>query len=386
MDVSARTEPKIVVLLDEAPNTEALVRRLLDESGARVVLADRDPRRAQALVERSGEDAGRLEVVEVDPRRAESVARAADGADWLVVTPGAGAEPDPIIAGALEAGVHCLDLSRDPRRASRWSAHREQFTAAGRVVLADASARSGLPGLLLEAVTTDRPWAFKVDVATVVRPPTTAHGVPAEMEQVVDEFTAQPRIFAFGHPTRDLGSYIFPYRYHWFGAPFRRQSVAFTTTPGVESFAARHPKIYRIRAMVGGLGARALYVLMPVLYPFVFLFRRATRGPVAKVLYHLGVRGDANVPGGIVVRADVTDGEQRRGSVEIQHEQPETFDVDVAVAALRGFERDHPEPGVHLLCEVFEPRSFLEDLEQMGARLHRSESARGPKRSDPAKA
>lgn len=91
-----------------------LARELLGHTDARLVLAGRDPRRAEAACRELG-DAARLDPLALDLADPDAVTRAAEGCVAVACTAGPFQEiPHELPRAAVAAGAHWLDISDDP--------------------------------------------------------------------------------------------------------------------------------------------------------------------------------------------------------------------------------------------------------------------------------
>lgn len=354
-----------------------LARRLLEQSGARVIIVGRrdEPaaKLAGALAAEHGAD--RVEARRADAAKAEEVAAAVRGAQWLVIAVDGAQHLDSIIEGALAAEVDCVDLLTDPGRTEIWSAYRDRVVAAGRVAVTEAGVQPGLPGVLLRALESEQPRVDLADAATALRLKVPKDlPMPKSMVGLTATFATMPKTYAFGHPTPSFAALLFPYRYHWFRAPFRRQTVAIMPLPEVGAFAARHPKARRVRYMVGGLDDFATWVVLPLIYPFLLLFGRRARAFFARLVYYGALRPFSRPPHGVAVRAEVKapGPNGKRTSLEVQHDGEYELTADVVVALTQNLAAERPTPGVHFMADVVDPELFLRDLESMGARVDRS--------------
>lgn len=350
-----------------------VARRLLETSSVSVTVMGRSEQEGQRLIQELGSEFGseRVGFRAVDARVADQVREGAQGLDWLVLALDGADALESVIEGALAARVNCLDLMIDAGRLDTWKKYEARFVEVDRTVITEAGVQPGLPGVLLESLIGDGKGAWRVDVATCVRL-NIPKGLPmpASMVGFVKSLVCRPTIYQFGHPTPDLGAYLFPYRYYWFRSPFRRQTVSPVPLPEVEAFARRHPEIERVRYLVGGLNAVALYGVLPIIYPLLLLFGDAVAGLCARILYYLALRPDRGKVRGVSVRVDAKGRGGRRASIEIQHDDEYVLTADAALAALRAFEHAGPTPGVHLLARAVDPEAYLADLESMGARLY----------------
>jgi hypothetical protein len=365
--------PTIAILGGTGLLGRELTRRLMAHSESRVILCCRheDQARAQAVELAPPEAPERIEVRRADAANPTDVAEAARGADWLVIAVDTAQHLESIIEGALAARVHCLDLLIEPGRSKVWNRYRERFEEAGRCVITEAGVQPGLPGVLLEALTVDRPPPTWLDLASTlrIRIPDDLP-MPASTVALIETFTERPTVYFFGHPTTDVPSYIMPYRFYWFRAPFRRQTVAVMKLPEVAAFAARHPKIRRVRYMVGGFNGFATWFAIPVLLPFLLLFGRWLRPFFARLLYYGALRPFCRPPFGVAMRAELKGPGKDRASLELHHDEEYGLTADVVTALIDATTRQPPEAGVHMMADAVDARAFVDRLELLGARVY----------------
>jgi saccharopine dehydrogenase (NAD+, L-lysine-forming) len=343
-----------------------------------IVIAGRDPRRAQALADSLNHHMGteRCRGVAVDIAEGAALRRVLDNHVDLVINAAPARDVTALAQVISECGSDWIDLaiSLDVMRSLR--ALEPAIRDAGRCFVTQAGSHPGLPAALVRWAASRVDTLTSAWVSAVLRdrdglPLTGAAGEflnwLRELEAHVTEGGVRRRASFWS--TTDMPVIDF-------GEPFGRRRTYVLDWPELDELHAQAPGLPRLGFSMAGLGPVADYLAMPIVFAGVKLPTRRLDRPLARLLTG-STRRFVRAPFGTLMQVDATGlRANQRVRVQLSVGHPSAYGVTaVAVAALvlQLLDGTCRAPGVHLMGMLVEPRQLMQDMTRLGARVEAGE-------------
>lgn len=371
--------PRIGVLGGYGYTGSPLVRLLLEHTGARLIVAGRNPRRAKETAQRWNQQfpGERVCGVYADASCPHSLWEAFEGVDLLVVAAPVARYIETVARAALRVDCDYLDIVFSTKKWKVLRALESSIAQVGRTFITDAGYSPGLPALLVRYAGCQLSRLEAANVFSVVNP---QGGFPLSgaLYEFADELARlQCMAFRDGKWHRSTGLGPSEVRQTDFGFGFGARSCVPMMLEEMRVLPESFPSLRETAFYMAGFNWFVDWVVMPLMMLGGRVAPRLMRKPLAHLL-HWGTRMATHPPYGTVIRLEACGWngcERQRLSVQMYHPDPYVFTAIATVAGILQYLRGHArKPGLWLAGHLYDPQEALQDMQAMGAKYQQEMS------------
>ncbi|MGQ9487838.1 MAG: saccharopine dehydrogenase NADP-binding domain-containing protein [Armatimonadota bacterium] len=372
--------PRIGVLGGYGYTGSLLVRLLLEHTGARLVVAGRNPHRAKEAAGRWNQQfpGERVRGVYADASCAHSLWEAFEGVDLLVVAAPVVRYVETVARAALRVDCDYLDILLSTQKLRVLRALENSIVQAGRTFITEAGYTPGLPALLVRYAGCQLSRLEVVNVFSVVNP---QGGFPlgGALYEFADELARlQCMAYRDGGWHRSTGLGPSEVRQADFGFGFGARLCVPMMLEEMRALPEMLPSLRETAFYLAGFNWFVDWVVMPLIVLGGRVAPRSTRKPLAHLL-HWGTRMATNPPYGAVIRLEAcgwNECERQRLAVQMYHPDPYVLTAMATVAGILQYLRGHArKPGLWLAGHLWDPQQALQDMQAMGAKYQQEMSS-----------
>jgi len=376
---------RIVILGGYGYAGRRLAPRLLERTGAEIVLAGRHLDKAQAYAgelnatfgrggpdQEGSEDAGpRVSAVRADATSAQDLRLALAGADLLVVASPVTQSPDTVIRAALAAGVDYVDIQFNAQKLALLRSLAPEIERSGRCFITEAGFHPGLPAAMVRAAAAqlDRLDAAIVGGYLNIGRQTPYSEAVDELMEVFLDYQAQ--VFKDGSWTQP-GSWT-------------TRRIDFGREIGERRcFSMFFEELRDLPGMIPALRETGFYmsethwlvdwVITPIVLAGLKIAPRRGLRPLGKLMWW-GMQNLPKPPHLALLKVEASgekDGRPARFGMAVSHEDGYELTAIPVVACLEQvLDGSARRPGLWMMGHLVDPLRLFRDMEEMGARVSR---------------
>ena len=370
------TGERIVILGGYGNTGRAVARLLLEHSTADLVLAGRDPAKANHAAEELNRAFGtaRVRGAEADASRSESLRPVLDGASIVVAASSTSAHVAVVGRAVLDAGADYMDPQYSTRKLDVLRGLEASIEAAGRCFVTDAGFHPGLPAALVRYAAGRLPSIRRAQVASVIQINwKELEFSPATLEEMVGEFADYQSLHYRDGRWRSMG-WLESFVPIWvqFGHGFGRRYTMPMFLEEMRPLPSMFPSLKETGFFVGGFNPVVDFVLMPVGMGLMKVAPKRGAALFGRLL-EWGLREFTRPPYGTLLQLEAEgeqDGRPAALTIEVAHSDGYLLTAAPMVACLlQMLDGSARKPGLHLQALLVEPARFLDDLKMMGVEV-----------------
>ncbi|MBU0691187.1 saccharopine dehydrogenase NADP-binding domain-containing protein [bacterium] len=365
---SVKASAKIIIVGCYGLAGQKLVRLLLAETDARLVLVGRNSQRVTETAEKyvSGETRSRITTHVLDAASDDAIYALIADADLLVNATAPGAHNRRLIEACIAGRTDWIDMQLSNELLTAEQRLREKIAAAGCCFVIQAGFHPGVPAALVRYAAAQFDQLTTANVGAIVRP---EGGFPysSGIMELIEMFgDYQADAFVDGQwrvlKAREFPKFDFK---HGFG----RLTTYPMTLPEMRALPDLIPELEHTGLFIAGWNWFADYLVTPLL----LLGAKFAPKLSAKPLGHLlswATRTFAKAPFGTVLQLEAAGthgGQPAHYSMFLRHEDEYEFTVIPTVSMIKqlltGTAR---KPGIHMMGLLTGPETMLADMERMG--------------------
>lgn len=360
--------PRILILGGYGATGQSLARHLLAQSSAGIVIAGRDPDRAQAFCDELDENfgGGRASALQADAGSSEDLLRALQGVDLLLVAAPAAQHAETVIRAALRSGVDYLDVQLDARKLEVLRGYAPQIYHAGRCFITEAGFHPGLPAALVRyaAARLDR-----LDTAILAAYLNMGNSIPfsAAVDELMGAFRDyQAQVYKDGAWTRPNS---FDMRKVDFGSQIGLRRCYSMFFGELEELPAMIPTLQHLGFYMSETHWLSDWIITPIVLAGLKL--APTRGvrPLGKLMWW-AMTSLPKPPHLVLVKLEATGeltGKPARLDLCVSHKDGyELTAIPVVACLLQYMDGTARRPGLWMMGHLVDPVRLLKDMESMG--------------------
>ena len=353
-----------------------LARHLLEQSGARIVLAARHLEKVQAYAsqlntEFNGE---RVSAVRTDAADMQSLREALRDIDLLLVAAPTTQYVEIVIRTALDSGVDYLDVQLGARKLALLKSLAPDIERAGRCFITEAGFHPGLPSAMI------RYAASQLDrVDTAITAAYLAYlnmGKKMPYSEAVDELMEvfrdyQAEVFKSGRWTK-TGWFEFDVRKVSFGGEIGVRQCYSMFFEELRALPEIYPTLKDVGFYISGSHWFVDWVITPLAMVGLKIAPRYAIRPMGKLVWW-GMQTFPKPPYLVLLKVEAA-GEKRGkpAKVEASVSHPDGYEltaIPVVAALLQYLDGPARRPGLWMMGHLVEPVRLFEDMKRMGIQV-----------------
>lgn len=353
-----------------------LARHLLEQSGARIVLAARHLEKVQAYAsqlntEFNGE---RVSAVRTDAADMQSLREALRDIDLLLVAAPTTQYVEIVIRTALDSGVDYLDVQLGARKLALLKSLAPEIERAGRCFITEAGFHPGLPSAMI------RYAASQLDrVDTAITAAYLAYlnmGKKMPYSEAVDELMEvfrdyQAQVFKSGRWTK-TGWFEFDVRKVSFGGEIGVRQCYSMFFEELRALPEIYPTLKDVGFYISGSHWFVDWVITPLAMVGMKIAPRYAIRPMGKLVWW-GMQTFPKPPYLVLLKVEAA-GEKRGkpAKVEASVSHPDGYEltaIPVVAALLQYLDGPARRPGLWMMGHLVEPVRLFEDMKRMGIQV-----------------
>jgi saccharopine dehydrogenase (NAD+, L-lysine-forming) len=356
----------ILILGGYGATGRLLTRHLLTQRNSNIVIAGRNPDKAQAFVDALHDP--RVTAKRADAADPASLREALQGVDFLLVAAPTTHSAEPVVCAALEAGVDYLDVQYSDAKLGALRAHEREMIEKNLCFVTEAGYHPGLPSAMV------RYAASKVDCIESARTACYLNMGPLAYTEAVDELMEgfihyQAQVYKDGTWTKP-GSWDM--RKFDFGEEIGIRSCYSMFFEEMRCLPEMYPTLRDTGFYISGSSLLADLILTPIIMIGLKVAPKRGIRPLGKLMWW--AMGKSKPPYTVMLKVEGTGqlrGKQARVEASVEHPDGYELTAIPVVALLRQFDRVR-KPGLHMMGHLAEPGLLFEDMENMGVRVRTS--------------
>lgn len=355
---------------------------LLEQTDVQLILAGRNPERAEALADvlngQYGSD--RVSAMRVDAADPHDLRLAFDRADLVVVASSTAEYVETVARAVLEARIDYVDLQYSTAKIEALKAMQPQIEEAGCCFITEGGFHPGLPAALVRYAATHFDRLEKANVGSVIKVDWSGLAFsPATVEEMVREFQDFQMVYY-----KDGGWF----KTGWtetkkfdFGLEFGEQSCAAMLLEEMRALPDMIPSLQETGFFVGGFNWFVDYLILPIGLTALRIWPQKAVKPVGKLLLW-GLNRFSKPPYRTILLLEASgwkDGQPTNMRVKAHHADGYVMTaVPVVACLLQYLDGAIDRPGLWLQANVVEPCRLLEDMERLGVAVETQAQGTSP--------
>jgi saccharopine dehydrogenase (NAD+, L-lysine-forming) len=350
-----------------------LARYILGETDVQLILAGRNPERAEALANVLNDQYGgdHVSAMHVDAADPLSLRAAFDRVDLVVVASSTAEYVETVARAVLEARIDYVDLQYSTAKVEALKSMQAQIEEAGCCFITDGGFHPGLPAALVRYAATHFDRLEKADVASVIKIDWSRLSFsPATVEEMVREFQDFQTVYY--QDGRWIKTGWADMKKFDFGLEFGEQPCAAMLLEEMRALPEMIPSLQETGFFVGGFNWFVDYLVLPAGLTALRIWPQKAVKPVGKLLLW-GLNRFSKPPYRTILLLEASgwkDGEHTTMRVRVHHEDGYVMTaVPVVACLLQYLDGSIERPGLWLQANVVEPCRLLEDMERLGVAI-----------------
>ncbi len=365
---------QIIILGGYGTTGRLIARGLLQKTGAGIIVAGRDIRRAREFAEKLNSEfhRGRAAAAKVDASNIDELRRAFDNATMVVVASSTAMFVDLIVRAALDCRIDYYDIQYSSSKVAYLKSVSKRIEELGLCFITDGGFHPGLPGVLARWAGSRFDSMEKAAVSSLIRIDWKRldPGKSTIREFLAEMSDYDSSVFVDGTWRRASFLSSSGYMKEDFGEPFGRRYCAPMFLEELRIIPELYPSLKKVGFYVGGFNWFVDYFVFPPAFAVMKLWPSLGVNLFSGLML-FGVKAFARPPYSTILKLRATgsnDGSSCELTATLSHEDGYALTALPVVGTLKQcFEGSLRKPGLFTQASIVDPGKLLEDLVAMGA-------------------
>jgi len=353
----------ILILGGYGATGRLLTKHLLAQTDHELIVAGRNPEKAQAFVDSLRDQ--RVAARQVDATDSASLKQALQRVDFLLVAAPTTHHAETVVCAALDAGVDYLDVQYSDLKLDALRAHEKEINEKLLCFVTEAGYHPGLPSAMI------RYAASKLDCIESARTAGYLNMGNLQYTEAVDELMEgfihyQAQVYKNGAWTKPSS---WDMRKFDFGEEVGTKTCYSMFFEELRCIPEMYPTLKDTGFYISGWNLLADLLITPIVMVALKLAPRLSIRPMGKLMWWAINR--SKPPYRVVLKVEATgqlNGRQAQVDARIEHEDGYELTAIPVVAFLLQYNQIR-QPGLHMMGHLAEPNCLFNDMERMGVRV-----------------
>lgn len=357
--------PKILILGGYGYTGRSLVKHILAQTDAEIIVAGRNMEKAKAFADQLNDT--RVSVRQADAADFESLTQALQDVKMCIVAAPTTHYAEPVVRACIEAGVDYLDVQFSSKKLGALFDAENKIKQAGLCFITEAGYHPGLPAALI------RYAASKMDVmeSALTAGYLSMKNIPytEAVDELMEGFLEyQAQIYQHGAWTKpsswDMHSFDF-------GDDIGKRTCYSMFFEELRAIPGMYPSLKETGFYISGSNWMADLIITPIVFVGLKIAPKRGIRPLGKLMWW--AMGKSKPPHMVALKVEAKgqlDGRQVEVQARIAH--PDGYEltaIPVVAFLLQYLDGTARREGVHMMGHIVDPARLFKDMQQMGAKF-----------------